>query len=253
MSVLTIRSTEELDSPLLLARKLKDIPKPIVGIVLTHIYLNYPAEFLQLNHDQLQTLISLLEELNIVHLQCQKVRFSSAKLVQGERNISLKDCRSLRTIKMIDCRDTVRSLVRAVCDCPQLQRINTESQRPHYRTNLDIELHLMILKLNSNFSLQHFTLCEVGAALKGGGDSFSGCAAWTQAIVHYTSIICQIVERNAIGLEKCRRAIYQVLLIKRHGKSPLFACLNKDIVKIIAKLVYNSRFTEAWYPSLQIA
>jgi hypothetical protein len=246
MSVLTLQGTKELNSLMCLTRKLESISGPIVGLILASV--NLDMQFLDLNHGQFQALISILEKLNIVHLQCQSVRFSSAKLVEGERNISLKACQSLRTIKMIDCRDTTRFIARAVCDCPQLESVNTEAEHPDYRANLDTQLRIMALKLNSNFRLRHFAICDVLVALKEDGN----LPSWNQAITGYQSVIREIIDRNTIGLQKCRQAIYHIFLIKRHSASPLFACLNGDLVKIIARLLYASRFTEAWYPLLKI-
>ena len=66
------------------------------------------------------------------------------------------------------------------------------------------------------------------------------------------AFITKIIERNVIGWEKCRGAIYQWYLIKRYGNCAIFGFLNRDVVNLIARLVYASRFTEVWCPLLQV-
>ena len=52
--------------------------------------------------------------------------------------------------------------------------------------------------------------------------------------------------RNQNGCQKCSAAIYQLLLIKRYRPDSVFRFINKDVVMIIAKLIYKTMGTAAW-------
>lgn len=205
--------------------------------------------WLKLTVKELQNLVNLMIHFKIAHLQCQSVDFTAITSTEGSE-INLKECSSfLKTIELIDCKTTIRLIVRAVCDCPLLESVKTQAVFSDYPPNLDVQCHIMAKNLNKNCRFYHFDLCELTAYS-------AKCNKWllptfVDAFNGHCNFIQEIIQRNAAGWVSCRQAIYQLYLIKRHGASPLFLCLNRDVVGIIARLLYASRFTEAWCPLLK--
>ncbi len=56
--------------------------------------------------------------------------------------------------------------------------------------------------------------------------------------------IQSIINRNIAGYARCRLAIYQLFLIKKY--TDIFAVVNIDVIRIIARMLFNSLGTKIW-------
>ena len=253
MSVLYITEFRALLSPLWMHWILDRNELNYIGLRLTTEF-GYDCPDRCISANALENLVHLMVHFKIVHLQCQNVDFNAITSTEGKL-INLKGCSSLKTIELIDCTKSTRLIVRAVCDCPLLESVNTRGNIPSYMSSFDIQYQIMAKNLNKNCRLRHFAMREVTAYFT--ECTYSGLripvdnSVNENRVIAYQKFIQQIIDRNSIGWINCRQAIYQLYLIKRHGNSPLFACLNRDVVNIIARLLYQSRFKEAWCPLLK--
>jgi hypothetical protein len=62
----------------------------------------------------------------------------------------------------------------------------------------------------------------------------------------YEKIVGMVLQRNHHGYVRCRMVIYQLFLIKRHRPDSVFRFINRDIVMIIAKMLYATIGTKIW-------
>lgn len=246
MSVMHLTGLKELDSLFWMAETLSDTSCNFDELHLTSEFGGY----LVINSSHLLSLIALMTHLRTVRLKCWNVNFQA--IIPGKGNINFITCPGLKAIELIDCRNTVRLISQAVCDCPLLESVNTKAVHMNYPENFNAQCLIIAQNLNHNCRLRDFELCEMT-------DFFIYSGAWPSKnqivhdeVVKYDGFITSVIERNVIGWEKCRDAIYQLYLIKRYGASPLFLCLNRDVVKIIARLLYQSRFTQVWCPLLEL-
>jgi hypothetical protein len=61
--------------------------------------------------------------------------------------------------------------------------------------------------------------------------------------------IIYYLKRNRDGIAKCRDAIYQLMLIKKYAPENPFKVLNRDVMLIIAKMLYVTIGTKVWCQS----
>ena len=249
MATLHLRGADQLNTEYHLIPSIWNHPKLFCTLVLTSLHPGY-QNALMLRIDELRTLVKLMTHFKIEHLQCQNIDFSVITSPDGNR-VSLKNCSNLKAIEMIDCQTVVRFIVRAVCDCPMLGSVNTTAKYAYCPANLDIQMRIMALKLNKNYRLKHFDICEVKEFID--LNRTSDYSAGAEHVIVYRDFIQTVIHRNAEGYTRCHDAICQLALIKRHGNSALFISLNRDVVGIIAGLLYESRFAADWYPSLKLS
>ena len=58
--------------------------------------------------------------------------------------------------------------------------------------------------------------------------------------------ILESLTRNQRGYSNCRAAIWQLFLIKRYSPENPFKHLNKDVITLIAQLLYDTIGTSVW-------
>ena len=102
-------------------------------------------------------------------------------------------------------------------------------------------------QLETNYKLRGFEYSKAGtlAALDTSASNKLE-AATSDTVKASLVVIKQIVERNVNGYDKCRSAIRQLFLIKRYAPENPFKNLNRDVVMIIAKLIYGTIGTKVW-------
>lgn len=249
MSVLNLRGADQLNTKYHLIPSIWNHPNLFSTLRLTSLHPGH-QNALVLRIDELRTLVKLMTHFKIEHLQCENIDFNVITSPDGNR-VRLENCSNLKAIEMIDCRTAVRFIVRAVCDCPLLGSVNTIARYADCPANLDIQMRIMALKLNKNYRLKHFDMCEVKEFIVRCLTS-DYSASGAEHVIVYRNFIQKVIQRNAEGYTQCHDAVCQLALIKRQGNSQLFASLNRDVVGIISGLLYESRFAVDWYPLLEL-
>lgn len=62
----------------------------------------------------------------------------------------------------------------------------------------------------------------------------------------YGKTLKSLLQRNYDGYAKCQAAIVQLFLIKKYRPDSVFHLINKDVVKLIAQLLHDTRGIKLW-------
>lgn len=243
MATLTMRRAAELLESNFYDVIVKMSGKPFTELVLHGEYIN----LMGLGEPEILALFSLMIKLNIITLRCVRVSFSTLYLPSVEFRNSIKDCHCLRNIHLENCEEAEAFVSLMATRCSRLKTICTINRSGGYPNNLLQIISDLSDSFKNTYALLYFDLSSVKALandVKNGRDPWLGKAA-IQAGDYNDKIAC-VIKRNAAGYAKCRRAIYEFLLIKQSRVCPLFEYINRDVVQLIARMVHESRGTVIW-------
>ncbi len=151
------------------------------------------------------------------------------------------DCSKLNSIEFIRCSILTQSFF--------ISLFKTKSNL--LRTIKFVECHVLMimrqlyLEIRNNYGITRIDVDDVDHRYAIDHSELSREEYYAQ-INRILLNVNQFCERNKKGLVKCRNACLTLMLIKKYRNDNLLVTVPRDVVLIIAKLVWKSRGTKVW-------
>lgn len=196
-------------------------------------------------------LITLLDVVRI--LRCRRLTFINVIVSIADVFIrhTLAD---LREVYMQECLAAIPLIRQLIVNCPNLQSFSDTGfeERQVFPQDEQNRLDKMVMTtiaitaaLSQNYHLTRFQSLSIESELKAVMQARIKQADRLK-LLEYSRTIRSVPLRNVAGLKKCQSAVYQFLLIKRYRRKSVLRIINKDVVNIISRLIYDSRGIAVW-------
>jgi hypothetical protein len=211
--------------------------------------------------DSLPWIINLVSTKKIKVLRCLKVDLNQPRT----GNIIHENISSLKSATFTSCANTGAVMTYLLVHCSLLQELEERGPKlsilNHSNSNREVFNITTSIRtmLAENYRLKKFHYDRLEARVVEfptiplpDGDYGAEMQEKFATLVNRQKGIFGFLERNRRGYDKCRRAVYQLLLIKRFASENPFRLLNRDVMLMIAKMVYATIGTKVWCQSAQI-
>jgi hypothetical protein len=212
------------------------------------------ADFVDLT-DSLPLLINVLKKYHIQNLLCLKVDLSKPMDPSKRTDLILP----LRSANFTSCENVGTTMRYLMYYCPKLEELRELGPKlsilNHSYSNWEVDTVSIAVQsfLQDNYRLRSFHYDRLEArkvefpkVARLEGDLGSLMAQTFQTLVGRDRHIKEMIARNNQGYDKCRKAIYCLLLIKRFAIGDPFKLLNHDVMLIICRMLYASIGTKVW-------
>jgi hypothetical protein len=193
--------------------------------------------------DHLAMFLCKIQQLQVPTLTCRRVSFNDIIVFFSSMDVMLERCQYLRNVILDDCEGQIR-MCQVLVKCPRLRSLTGEVTLARSFSPLDLKIKIegIIGNLQDQYAITCFEVRQI--------EVFSQYAAQEETENRgQPSIISRIdtiLLRNIKGYRKCRKAIYYWFLMKKCSKVPMFNALNMDVVRMIARMLHDSRGTKVW-------
>lgn len=203
---------------------------------------------LLLNNQYLVPLLKLIGKIrcrNLTFIRCN-FTFDTEYAIKGRFDF-------LETLRLVTCRNVITFIPRIMKTCLQLVAFSESESESRASVGHDWyravavagNLILLHASLRLNYRILEFESStldeEIPLLMKAGVRTEQ-----RKVLKDHERNLGKLLWRNHDGYQKCRSAIYQLFLIKKHRLDSVFRFVNRDVVKIIARLLYESIGTKIW-------
>ena len=243
-SVLRIRSIDQLEQ---LYKNLKTPNSASLGYrAALIIQSDDEYDIITLHDDTMFKLLVVTARLCCTKLSMLNVAFNVS-------DIRVKPLRHVREIEVMLCRGVMHFIPFIIKRCPNLVKFSETSMgrlsldaNPWIRSKAMVGYTDVLMRaVTTNYRLLNFESLSMTDELK-----LLMAATIKQEhrtpLQKYCKIMKVLLKRNNDGDAKCTAAIIQILLIKRYRPHSVFQFTTRDIVKMICKLVLQTRGTFIW-------
>lgn len=213
-----------------------------------------PSKYLDLK-DEFMVLTSLIRLRQVKTLYCHKVNLEHA----ADRRISNQNLESLHSATFESCANCGFIMRYLMMECPNLRSLREIGPKlenlPHRESNREVSqtTTLILAFLENHYSLVDFyydrleeRIVKYPRQSKPPGKVEAAMNAAFERLLDTQRKISECLERNRKGQQKCRTAIYQLFLIEGFAVGDPFKALNRDVLRIIAKMLYSTIGTKIW-------
>lgn len=239
---LSIESVEEIAK---LYKNIKSLNRNSPGYA-GKIVICLPDEGLLLDDDIIR-LVKIM-----ARLRCHELAILTTT-ISIDPSSKLNFLRHLRTIELTACRGSMTFIKVMLYVCPNLLSLSELGVERFPVLRIDRNRSMLMVErsegiinaLKINYSLSSFESSSISQEIK--LLLVAGIHPGHRSIIQkYNKTMKALLKRNRDGYAKCNDAILQIFLIKRYRPDSVFRFVNFDVVRLIAKLLHNSRGTRVW-------